>query len=555
MKERNRDMFEDLCETIREFSNCMEDFLYVYDLINDRYYISPAALKRFSLPSALFTNVSETHKQFVYEKDYGTLMLDLQKVIDGVIDSHNLVYRWTDHFNKPIWINCRGKSIRNEEGKPLYLVGCINELGRYPVADETSGLLTNIVLKDFFGQNGPTTNIGFIMCISIDDLHHLNEWDEKMKKVSVIHDVVDCIHKEKSESQMVYRLLRDQFVIVDYESNSIDLAKDLYNRIHDRIKEKIVENEYRVLYTISAGIVSEENIKKLNYKSLLYVSQFMLDKMKEQGPSTIYCYDEKEYKVFIEKRRLLSNLRKAMLNQYERFELFFQPIVKGKDKSIYGAESLLRFYKEGGSMVSPGEFIPLLESSGLIIPIGRWILSQALAFCKECRKQIPDFRISVNISYIQVLKSDIVDSIQKALKQYDLPANCLIVELTESGHLENSMVVNKVWKQLKELGVSISIDDFGTGYSNLSSIGLLRPNTIKLDRGFTVKATKNEYEYQLMRHIIEVTHSLDLMICMEGVETREEVAMANGMDVDLIQGFYFGKPCRKIEFIEKYLYK
>ncbi len=547
--------FEYLCKTVQDFSDCMEDFLYVYDLVHDKYYISPSALKRFNIEEELFSDVSETHRTFVYEKDYDMLIADLQRVIDGEVDGHNLTYRWLDREKKPVWINCRGKSIRGKDGVPLFLIGCINELGRYPVADQASGLLTNIVIKDFFNTGKSHTKIGFIMCISIDDLHHLNEWNGKKNEVTVVQEVVDCINKEMKETQMLYRLLKDQFVIIDYESesDSTECAIELYERIQSRIEQRIEQNGYQTLYTISGGIISNRDTEKLSYDTMIQVTQFILEKMREQGPSTIYCYKESEYNEFLDKRYLLSDLRKAMLNDYQRYEVYFQPIVNGNQGDIYGAESLLRFYCSDGTMMSPVKFIPLLEDSGMIIPVGRWIIYQALSFCKKCRQYIPDFKISVNISYVQILKSNIVETIENALKENKLPPQCLVVEMTESGYLEKSMIVKKVWSELKTLGVGIALDDFGTGYSNWSSIGILLPNTIKLDREFTIKAVKNPYEHQLMTHIIEATHSLNLKICVEGIENEQELHAISSMEPDSIQGYYFGKPCTESTFLNNLL--
>ncbi len=551
MENNPNETFQYLCNTIQDFSDCMDDFLYVYDLVNDQYYISPTALNHFCITEALFSNVGETHRQFVYEKDYDTLMEDLQKVIDGKIDDHNLIYRWLDKEKKPVWINCRGKSIRGQDGTPLFMVGCINELGRYPVADKDSGLLTSVMLKDFFNPTKTKSPLGFIMCMSIDDLHHLNEWDGVDRQIAVIHEVVDAINLEKSETQRVYRFLKDQFVIVDNSSTSLAEAKELFSRIQDRIARKIEENDYQVLYTVSAGIISDQDTGKLNYSTMLNVAQFILEKMKEQGAGTVYSYKEADYHEFLEKRHLLSELRKSMLNHFDRYELFFQPVVDGKTKSIVSAEGLLRFYRKDGTMVSPAYFIPLLESSGMIVPVGRWIIYQALDVCKKCREYLPSFKVSVNVSYIQVLKSNIVETIEKALSDCGMPSDCLVVEMTESGHLEHSAIVKKVWSKLKGLGVRIALDDFGTGYSNLTSIGILQPDIIKLDREFTTKAVTNAFEHQLMHNIIELTHSLQLSVCIEGIENPQELSMVDDMSANYIQGFFFGKPCRASELVKQ----
>jgi EAL domain-containing protein (putative c-di-GMP-specific phosphodiesterase class I) len=130
----------------------------------------------------------------------------------------------------------------------------------------------------------------------------------------------------------------------------------------------------------------------------------------------------------------------------------------------------------------------------------------------------------------------------------------MIMELTESGYLEDSPAVKRVWSHLKNYGVSIALDDFGTGYSNLQSIGNLTPNVVKLDRGFTLKALKNDYENQVMRYVIEMVHSLDLKICVEGIETQEELDRIRLLSPDYIQGYYYGKPCSMEEFLRNFVH-
>ena len=126
----------------------------------------------------------------------------------------------------------------------------------------------------------------------------------------------------------------------------------------------------------------------------------------------------------------------------------------------------MRFHTEEDGMISPAEFIPILEETGLIIPLGRWILHQALVACKKIMQWVPDFRISVNVSYVQIMKSNIIDEIVDAAKEHGIPASNVVIELTESGILESNSYFSKLWSKLKATGISLALDDFGTGYSN-----------------------------------------------------------------------------------------
>ena len=163
--------------------------------------------------------------------------------------------------------------------------------------------------------------------------------------------------------------------------------------------------------------------------------------------------------------------------------------------------------------------------------------------------------MNVNLSYIQVMKSNALEEIISAVRLYGLQSASLGIELTESGYLESSPHFKKLWSGLKEHGVQVVLDDFGTGYSNLHCLGDLRPNYVKVDRSFTYKAFHNDYEQLLMKQIIEMSHSLGLAICIEGIETEEELAKAKSLGADYIQGYFFGKPCPAEEFEERFIKK
>ncbi|MCI5640271.1 MAG: EAL domain-containing protein, partial [Lachnospiraceae bacterium] len=169
------------------------------------------------------------------------------------------------------------------------------------------------------------------------------------------------------------------------------------------------------------------------------------------------------------------------------------------------------------------------------------------------QKTIPGFRINVNISYIQVIKSSILNDILATINKYALPPECIGIEVTESGYLDSNAHFLQLWNGLKEHGITLIIDDFGTGYSNLHCLSDLNPTYIKLDRNFTNKAMQNLFDHELMIKIIEMAHSLHLQICVEGVERPEDLDDIRQIHADYIQGYLFGKPYCKADFYEKFV--
>lgn len=544
--------FNDVIDTL---APCMDDYLYIYDMKNDLYCISPTALERFRIPSGCFSGVTETLKNFVYPEDFGALEEDIAKIQKKETKFHNLQYRWLNKEGSPIWINCRGRVIYDEEDRPEFLVGCINEIGMKQKADNVSGLLGESSLKSEIKKHVREKMKGFVLRLGIDDFKEINENKGIEYGDRILRETAECIEDALLPGQMVYKIVADEFMVLDFSARSIEDARTLYKEVRRKIDGFIEENRYEVFYTLSAGVLNFDDIESQTYYNLMKWSEFALNEAKKRGKNKCYFYDEKDYEAFLRKKRLVHIMHQAVNNNFEGFEAYYQPIMDIKEKRLASAETLMRFYTEETGAVSPVEFIPLLEESGLIIPVGKWILHQAMDACSKIRQTMPGFRISVNLSYIQVLKSNVLGEILAGMEKYDLDPGSIIIELTESGFLESDHNFIGFCQGLRENGILLALDDFGTGYSNFHYLYNLSPNTIKIDRSFTVKALNNDYEFNLLQHMVDMTHSIDLKLCIEGIETQEELQKISKMGPDYIQGYYFGKPCMLSRFLDAHIEK
>lgn len=557
------------------FNPCMDDYLYVFDLQKDCYKISKHATERFLLPGDNFDDAAKAHHTFVYSEDQSRLDDEFRRIMSGEIVFHNMHYRWLDRAGKPVWINCRGRVLNDADGKPHFLVGCINEIGQKQKADNVSGLLGESSLSAYVEQFEDELPDGFFLRIGIDDFRDINGDFGMEYGDYILKSTADCIAENIKPSQRLYRILADEFMVVDFSGGDMEAATELYKNIRKSLDTFIEENGYKSVFTISAGAVDTAKTSG-TYENIMKLSEYALNTAKDQGKNRCYIYMQEDYDVFLRKKQITRQLHHAVNHGFEGFETYYQPIVDTKTRRLVGAEALMRFSmpercedgetkkeavcvgedghdadeKVHWERISPVEFIPLLEETGLIIPAGKWMLHQAISTCSRWQKYIPNFRININLSYVQVMKSRVLTEILTALRLYGLEPSAVGIELTESGYLDTNTHFQKLWDGLKKNGVLVILDDFGTGYSNLHCLGDLRPNYIKIDRSFTLKALNNQYEHDLMTQIITMTHKLDLTICVEGIETEDEFAKISELDPDYIQGFLFGKPQPAEEFYE-----
>lgn len=510
-------------EIILILDQCIDDYLFVMDLDKDIYFISPHAMKRFNIPSYEFSNSLPAHKKFVYEDDLEMLLSDMNKLVSGKKNFHNLQYRWIGKDGIPIWINCRSKSIKDHDGNVKYIIGCINEIGKRQVADNDSGLLGEMSFKNI------NENFG----VKYGDV--------------VLKQVGNCIKKLLTKNQQLYRIVADEFIVMDVVGSKED-ARALYNAIRRSITCYVESINYDIYLTISAGILDFRDYPNKSYNSIMQWTEFALNQSKTNGKNTYTIFKQEDYQEFLRKNKLTKELHKAVNQQFKGFEVYFQPIIDMKTEKIHSMEALLRFECDEFGKISPLEFIPLLEESDLIIPVGRWVLDQAL----KAVSMFSNIKVQINMSYVQVLKTPALNDILNIIKNYKIENNQLVIELTESGFIESNKNFIDFCNGLKKENILLALDDFGTGYSNFHYLYNLKPDYIKIDRTLMKNALSNEYENMLLKHMVDMAHSVGVKICIEGIEEKEELERIMLLKPDYIQGFYYGRPVSLSVFMESY---
>lgn len=531
---------------------CVNDYLYILDVEKNEYFISPHATTRFKMENYYFKNPLNEFKKIVYYKDYELLLSDLNKILSKEKDFHNMQYRWLNKESIPVWINCRGTVIC-EDNEVKYIIGCINEIGKKQYADNVSGLLGEESFKTIIYPIDDDFHTGFVLRLGIDDFKNINENYSLKFGDEVLKQTGKYIKEFLNEHQSLYRIVSDEFIILDLFGTKDD-AICLYQQIQESTINFIESMNYEIYYTISAGILDFCSHPTASYTEIMKWTEFALNKAKESGKNTYNIFLDEDYQKFQRESSLIRYLHQAIDHAYEGFDVYFQPIINIKENKVENLEALLRFECSDFGKVSPQEFIPLLEKSGLIIPVGKWVLEKSIQACLALQKWASGLKVNVNISYIQVSKSAVLRDILNIIKKYNVDQNRLVIELTESGFIESDRFFVSFCNRLKENGILLALDDFGTGYSNFHYLYNLKPDCIKVDRGLMKNALANQYENMLLKHMIDMAHSVGVKMCIEGIETQEELDKILEMGCDYIQGYYFSKPLPFNE-IEEYLKK
>lgn len=542
---------------MRVFARCTDDYLFLLDLDKDEYIISKKVLEKFDLPSNDFANAQAVLNRIIYPADVPGLLDNLEKLKTGESLEHNMEYRWVDRNGKIVWISCRGIVIpdltRGEETK--LLIGRVAEIGSKRKGDNVTGLYAERQLQIDLERlkKERRKGKGILLRIGVDNFKEINERYGMDAGDVVLKMIAECMLQVAGE-YWCYRLDGDEFVMLIEDEEDEQKARKKYHRIRVLIEETRKEQGYQNFYTISAGVVGF-SYDQIEFDELRTRSEFALGVAKKNGKNCSYIFTEKDYEEYLKNIKIQEKLRYSVNHDFEGFEVYYQPIISVKTGKVAGAEALLRFSSEEYGMLSPGVFIPILEESGLIIPVGEWVYRTAMFQTMQWQKVIPDFRININLSFVQICKSDVVHEIMTSIDELGIEPATVLFEFTESGMISYDDSVQRLLDVLNDNEVKIALDDFGTGYSSLAYLQNLKVNLLKLDRGFTSKAVINEFDYNLIGHIVDMAHSIGMQVCFEGIETEEELHKLKKLEPDYIQGFYYGRPVNKEMFYEQNLRK
>lgn len=352
--------------------------------------------------------------------------------------------------------------------------------------------------------------------------------------------IADRLARLVSNNDFLARIGGDEFAIVSENiANAEAVAVKARSMIETILAPMQIENvEVNVGACVGIAICPDDEVEP---ERLVNFTDMALHKAVRSSPNSYFFFSQEMNAETAERLSLEHDLRRALANN--EFVLYYQPQLDLKTGKILSFEALIRWINAERGMVSPMKFIPIAEDTGLIIPIGSWVLQEALRQMTQWDAQgLPPFSVAVNLSVVQFQQDDLASGVEEALKRYNMPSSRLELELTESVVMQDAQKAGNVLSRLSNVGIKLAIDDFGTGYSSLSYLKRFAVNRLKIDQSFVRDMTSNSDDAEIAQAIINLGHTLGLEIVSEGVETPEQLNLLKRQGCDVIQGYYVGKP-------------
>jgi diguanylate cyclase (GGDEF)-like protein len=386
-----------------------------------------------------------------------------------------------------------------------------------------------------------------VLFLDLDRFKKINETLGHDIGDKLLLEVAKRLEKCVRKSDTVARLGGDEFSVILDDLQDTKFVAVVARKILNTLSKPIFIEDYELYATSSIGISLFPDDSE-DVDGLMRCADTAMYRAKEAGKNNYQYYTADMNTRAFEFLLLESGLRKALDN--DELVVFYQPVIDLSTSKLIGMEALLRWQHPEKGMISPGDFIPLAEETGLIEPIGDWVLRAACEQNKQWQDDgYPAVKVSVNMSARQFSKKNLVENISNILEETGLKPEYLGIEITESVIMQDVKSTISKLQKLHKMGISLAIDDFGTGYSSLSYLKLFPINDLKIDRSFVFNITTDSTDAAIAASVIVLAHSMNLNVVAEGVETKEQLEVLRKQGCDYVQGFLFSRPLSAKEFV------
>lgn len=553
-----------LIETQGRFALALEgsrDGLWEWDISSGAVYYSPKCRELLGYPRTYPMNSLDDWLSRVHPNDRSSLRHELSRHVYKAGEQRHREHRIRLADGNIRWLASQAVAQIDHTGRVTRISGSLADVSQFRAREQALREQSRVDattqlprVEVFFEQlarqielsrSQPGANDEHFAVVLLD-IHGIASLQETHGPDHVAHALRQLATRLTDGLGTEHKLCRfatAMFALLIVHETPESEARTLVSTFRTQLKEPLVLDGQRVHFSLSAGAVVD-NGTYTRVQDIVADASAAAAYARDRGPWNLQFFEAVMRQTLRSKMRIESELREALHDQYDQFELFFQPIVNLVDQSIRGFESLIRWTHPELGKMPPVDFIPLAESTGLILPLGRWILRSAAMQLQKWGQEydLSKFSLNVNISGRQAADPMLLKEIERLLERTQIAPSSLKIELTETVFLDDSSAFQRMAKSLRGRGVKLYIDDFGTGYSSLSYLHQFPVDGIKIDKSFVDNLTSDDTSQALVRTIIALAESLNLDIVAEGIEHTEQASLLQAMGCPHGQGYLFGRP-------------
>ena len=530
------------------------DGLWEWHVEDDRLHVSDRWLAMLGLDAARSPRTLADWANLIPEAQRGGFRAAVQAHLDGRQSYLHVECEVRDSWGRLIWVMIRGVASTDLHGEHL-LAGSLTdisqrkqteqELAHMVLHDELTGLpnrqlVSQLLTQALQRQSKPGARHSAVLFIDLDRFKLINDSLGHQVGDQVLIQVAKRIERCLRPGDHLARFGGDEFVVLLDDMAMAGDAEVVAKRIMHALHYPIIAAARRLSVSVSIGVAPLNGHD--GQQDVLREADLALYRAKAFGKSQLALYSD----ALQEEANLRLNLENALSEALaqRQFELFYQPIVQvsaGRSQ-VVGVEALLRWW-QGTRLVSPDEFIPVLEESGEIVEVGEWVLRQACTQVRQWHQQgLAGLRCSVNLSSRQLQEQGFANRVAQILRETGLPPSSLVLEITESLLMRDVPDTLAALRELESMGIRIALDDFGTGFSSLGYLHRYPLHIIKVDKSFITKAPDDERLKAISRAIIGLGRGLDMDVIAEGIETPEQMDFLHNEGCNFVQGYWFSRP-------------
>ncbi len=523
------------------FANASDNiYIYVCDMRTDLSRWSKNTVDYFGLDSEYIEGAGPKWMEHIHPEDRAAYLKDIESVFSGASSRHSCQYRAKNKYGSYVWLECKGSVTYDAEGQPLIFSGLMTRLDNQNKYDPLTHLLTGYEMQKYDFSTGN----GAILLLGINAFRKINNTNGFLYGNKVLVTLAECLERLSGKDDRVYRLQGDEFIILSPNGSKEEL-RILFETVNDYcINIRGIKS-----FSVSAGLVSYPEDGS-DFNTLMSNLEHSLEYAKEKKHEWIADYSEKISHRHLRVSRLHEALTKSIHNNFEGFELYFQPILDAKSKKIVECESLLRWKTPEIQDATPYEFIKILEDSGEIREVGFWVMEEALRHAAMWQKKYRGISVSFNVSYIQLLDGEFINKLIAKAQELQVDPRLVMVELTESCNANDTKMLSSQFDKLRRLGFRIAMDDFGTEYASFGLLHDVSMDILKIDQKFVrgLIHKGNRTDMAIIENVVNMCRQLSIQTIAEGIETEEIQDIIRSIGVSYLQGFLYSEPVPANEF-------